>query len=43
MNKVRKSNKEPRKAPVMTPKEKKAARHARKHAEDVVPFLPPTR
>jgi hypothetical protein len=41
MGKVRQSNKEPRKPATLTPKERKAARHARKHARDVVPLLPP--
>jgi hypothetical protein len=39
MNKIKKSNKEARKQPVLNPKEKKAAKLARKHAQDVVPFL----
>ena len=40
MGKARQSNKESRKPATLTPKEKKAAKHARKHARDVVPFLP---
>lgn len=40
MGKARQSNKEPRKPPAMTAKEKKSAKHAKKHARDVVPFLP---
>jgi len=40
MNKVRKSNKEERKTPVLTPKEKKAVKQAKKHASDVVPLIP---
>lgn len=39
MSKVRKSNKEAHKSPVMTPKQKKKAKQARKHAQDVVPFI----
>lgn len=41
MSKDRQNNKEARKPPLLTPKEKKAAKHAKKHAQDVVPFLPP--
>jgi hypothetical protein len=41
MTKARQSNKEARKPPMLTPKEKKAAKHAKKHEKDVVPFLPP--
>lgn len=41
MSKARQSNKEPRKAPLLTPKQKKAAKQARKHANDVVPFITP--
>lgn len=41
MGKARQSNKEPKKPAMLTPKEKKAARLVRKHALDVVPFLPP--
>lgn len=40
MGKARQSNKEPRKQPLLNPKEKKAAKLARKHAGDQVPFLP---
>ncbi|MEZ5627321.1 hypothetical protein [Denitromonas sp.] len=40
MGKARQSNKEQRKQPLLTPKEKKAAKQAKKHAEDHVPFLP---
>ncbi len=40
MNKVRKSNKEERKSPMLSPKEKKAVKQARKHASDVVPLIP---
>jgi hypothetical protein len=41
MTKTRKSNKESRKPPRLNAKEKKAAKQVRKHAHDVVPFLPP--
>jgi len=41
MGKIRQSNKEAKKQPVMTPKEKKAAKHAKKHASDTVPLIPP--
>lgn len=41
MNKVRKSNKEPKKQSVLTPKEKKASKRARKHAHDAVPLITP--
>ena len=41
MSKARQSNKEPRKPSTMTPKEKKAVKHAKKHARDVVPLIPP--
>lgn len=41
MSKARQSNKEPRKPSAMTPKEKKQAKLARKHAQDVVPLIPP--
>lgn len=40
MGKARQSNKEAKKQPVMTPKEKKAAKNAKKHASDVVPMIP---
>lgn len=40
MGKARQSNKEAKKQPLMTPKEKKAAKQARKHASDVVPIIP---
>lgn len=39
MSKARQSNKEARKQPVLTPKEKKAAKQAKKHAADVVPLI----
>lgn len=41
MSKARDSNKEARKPPMLTPKEKKAAKQAKKHAQDVVPLIPP--
>lgn len=41
MSKARQSNKEAKKPATLSPKEKKAAKHARKHAQDVVPFLLP--
>lgn len=40
MGKARQSNKEAKKQPVMTPKEKKAAKQAKKHhASDIVPLI----
>lgn len=39
MGKTRQSNKEAKKAPVMTPKEKRAAKQVKKHASDKVPFI----
>jgi hypothetical protein len=39
MGKLRQSNKEPKKRAATTPKEKKAAKHAKKHASDIVPLL----
>jgi len=41
MGKARQSNKEPRKHSILSPKEKKQAKMARKHAQDVVPLIPP--
>lgn len=41
MSKIRKGNKEQKKQPAMTPKEKKAAKLAKKHSADVVPLIPP--
>lgn len=41
MSKVRQGNKETRKPPLMTPKEKKAAKQVKKHAGDVVPLILP--
>jgi hypothetical protein len=40
MGKIRQGNKETKKQPAMTPKEKKAAKQAKKHAHDVVPLIP---
>ena len=39
MNKIRKSNKETKKQPALDPKEKKAAKQAKKHAGEVVPLI----
>jgi len=39
MSKSRQSNKEPKKQAAMTPKEKKAAKHAKKHASAIVPLI----
>jgi hypothetical protein len=43
MTKSKQSNKEVKKQPLLNPKEKKAAKLARKHAGEVVPFLPARR
>jgi hypothetical protein len=40
MGKMRQSNKEAKKQPALTPKEKKAAKQARKHASDTAPVIP---
>jgi len=40
MPRLRQSNKESKKQPVHTRKEKKAAKHLKKHVGDSVPFLP---
>jgi hypothetical protein len=40
MGKVRQSNKETKKQPASTPKEKKAAKQARKHASATMPIIP---
>jgi hypothetical protein len=40
MGKLRQSNKESKKHAALTPKEKKAAKRAKKHSGDVVPFIP---
>lgn len=39
MPRSRQSNKEPKKQALLTPKEKKAAKHVRKHASDIVPMI----
>ena len=39
MTKERKSNKEAKKQALKTPKEKKAAKLAKKHAADIVPII----
>lgn len=40
MTKIRKGNKELKKQPLLNTKEKKALRHARKHGNEPIPFLP---
>lgn len=40
MSKVKHGNKESKKQPVMSAKEKKAAKQAKKTATDTIPFLP---
>lgn len=40
MGKARESNKEAKKAPTRTPKEKKAAKQLRKHESDATPIIP---
>jgi hypothetical protein len=40
MGKIRQNSKEPKKQPALNPKEKKAAKQAKKHALDVVPLVP---
>jgi hypothetical protein len=40
MSKARQGNKESRKPSALTPKERKAVKQARKHAQDVVPLIP---
>jgi hypothetical protein len=40
MGKIRKDAREAKKQPTLTPKEKKAAKQAKKHASDIVPFIP---
>lgn len=39
MSKSQHSNKEAKKQPLLTPKEKKAAKQVKKHARDVIPLL----
>ncbi len=41
MPKSHHSNKETKKKPLMTPKEKRAAKHAKKHMQDVQPLITP--
>ncbi|WP_256378927.1 hypothetical protein [Azoarcus sp. DD4] len=40
MSKTRQSNKEAKKQPLLSPKEKKAAKQAKKHAPAVTPIIP---
>lgn len=40
MGKLRQGNKETKKQPALTPKEKKAAKRAKKHVNDTVPLIP---
>lgn len=40
MGKIRQNSKEAKKPPSMTPKEKKSAKQAKKHAGDAVPIVP---
>ncbi|EEG09239.1 hypothetical protein FuraDRAFT_1179 [Pseudogulbenkiania ferrooxidans 2002] len=37
MGKIRQGNKEAKKSPIMTPKEKKAAKQGKKHTSDKMP------
>ena len=39
MGKVQKSNKETKKKPLLTTKEKKTAKRNKKHANDIVPLI----
>jgi hypothetical protein len=39
MTKAKQTTKEQKKQPALNPKEKKAAKLAKKHAQDVVPFI----
>jgi hypothetical protein len=41
MGKVQQSNKETKKQPLLSPKEKKAAKQAKKHGADGTPIVPP--
>ena len=41
MTKTQQSNKETKKQPALNPKEKKAAKQAKKHPSDNVPIIPP--
>jgi hypothetical protein len=38
MGKERQSNKETKKQPVLSPKEKKVAKEAKKHAKEIIPM-----
>lgn len=40
MGKLRQGNKEAKKKSILNPREKKAAKLARKHERDVVPMIP---
>jgi hypothetical protein len=40
MGKAKQSNKEQKKQPLLTQKEKKAAKQVKKHSSDVVPLIP---
>jgi hypothetical protein len=40
MSKSKQGNKEAKKQPLMSAKEKKTAKQAKKHAADVVPLIP---
>ena len=42
MSKTEKSNRESKKQPLLTPKEKKAAKQAKKHAGDHAPLITKT-
>jgi hypothetical protein len=41
-HKEQRSNKETKKEPTMTLKERREAKHAKKHAKDIQPLLPPS-
>jgi hypothetical protein len=41
MSKSHHASKNVKKQPLMTPKEKRAAKHAKKHMQDIQPFIPP--
>ncbi len=41
MSKSHHSNRETKKKPLMTPKEKRAAKHTKKHIQDVQPLITP--
>jgi hypothetical protein len=41
MGKAQQSNKETKKQPLLSPKEKKAAKQAKKHGSDATPMVPP--